>query len=234
MKLKITLAGEPQSKQRHRCSCNKNKVIVYDSQYAVMQAVKKNILREWNKKFDTTDQTRLAYLRLFQTAVSFHVNLNFYFSTNISLPECKKNILNWNIIEHTKKPDVDNLAKLYLDCATGILWQDDCMISSCNIKKFYHNNARTEIIVTPIFIKMSQELSNFYSKISIKELNKIVDDMKLVSSSLDKLMPLQQYDHTNKQEKLKFESLAHELSKFLKDHESVIKKILNVGFKLPS
>ncbi len=33
------------------------------------------------------------------------------------------------------KPDIDNLAKLYLDSGNGILWQDDNIICELNLKK---------------------------------------------------------------------------------------------------
>ena len=34
------------------------------------------------------------------------------------------------------KPDIDNLAKLYLDSGNGILWTDDNIICELNLKKF--------------------------------------------------------------------------------------------------
>ncbi len=34
------------------------------------------------------------------------------------------------------KPDIDNLAKLYLDAGNGILWKDDNIICELNLKKF--------------------------------------------------------------------------------------------------
>lgn len=40
-------------------------------------------------------------------------------------------------IEHTGKPDLDNLAKLVLDAANGILWDDDSQIIKLHLSKMY-------------------------------------------------------------------------------------------------
>jgi len=48
---------------------------------------------------------------------------------------------------HIFKPDLDNLIKLYLDVANGILWKDDCAVSKITACKFYGVDEKTEIIV---------------------------------------------------------------------------------------
>lgn len=45
----------------------------------------------------------------------------------------------------TGRPDLDNLAKFYLDCGNDILWSDDKKIISLNAVKFYSENPRTVI-----------------------------------------------------------------------------------------
>ena len=40
-------------------------------------------------------------------------------------------------ILHTKKPDLDNLTKLILDCINGILISDDSQVVNCYTRKFY-------------------------------------------------------------------------------------------------
>lgn len=44
-----------------------------------------------------------------------------------------------------KKPDVDNLAKNALDCANGVLFEDDRQVVSIMARKFYGVNPRWEI-----------------------------------------------------------------------------------------
>lgn len=38
---------------------------------------------------------------------------------------------------HTKRPDVDNLCKFYLDALNGILWHDDAQIYKLQAEKVY-------------------------------------------------------------------------------------------------
>lgn len=38
---------------------------------------------------------------------------------------------------HTKRPDVDKLARAALDALTGILWKDDSQVTSLNASKIY-------------------------------------------------------------------------------------------------
>lgn len=38
---------------------------------------------------------------------------------------------------HTTRPDLDNLAKLVLDCGNGIIWEDDKQIVHLSVSKHY-------------------------------------------------------------------------------------------------
>jgi len=50
-------------------------------------------------------------------------------------------------INHTKKPDIDNLRKLITDAMTGIFWRDDSIICEGTTKKIYSDRPRTEIFI---------------------------------------------------------------------------------------
>lgn len=44
-------------------------------------------------------------------------------------------------IPHTKKPDVDNLAKAVLDVCTALrIWHDDAQVVDLRIRKVYHRD----------------------------------------------------------------------------------------------
>lgn len=47
--------------------------------------------------------------------------------------------------KHTKKPDVDNLVKLYLDCVDGLLLTQDSRVSLGFAVKLYHPEPKTII-----------------------------------------------------------------------------------------
>lgn len=49
--------------------------------------------------------------------------------------------------KHTKKPDLDNLAKACLDGMNGIVYKDDCQITSLHMTKVYSTTPSVEILV---------------------------------------------------------------------------------------
>jgi Holliday junction resolvase RusA-like endonuclease len=51
---------------------------------------------------------------------------------------------------HTKKPDLDNLAKFVYDALTGLFWRDDSIIITGLTKKVYASEAMTMIEVYKI------------------------------------------------------------------------------------
>lgn len=50
-------------------------------------------------------------------------------------------------LKHVKKPDIDNLVKLYLDCLTGIAIHDDNAVSLGSCIKVYSPNPKVEIYI---------------------------------------------------------------------------------------
>jgi Holliday junction resolvase RusA-like endonuclease len=62
-------------------------------------------------------------------------------------------------LRHVKKPDVDNLIKLYLDVMTKYVYDDDNCVSLGSVEKFYSDNPRTEIL-----IEESTRFGNMYQK----------------------------------------------------------------------
>jgi Holliday junction resolvase RusA-like endonuclease len=51
---------------------------------------------------------------------------------------------------HVTRPDLSNLLKFYEDVCTGILYQDDSLISSISCKKIYDISPRTEFSLRTI------------------------------------------------------------------------------------
>lgn len=54
---------------------------------------------------------------------------------------------NSGLLKHAKKPDVDNLIKLYMDVLTGIVWHDDNCVSLGSAVKVYSSKPRVEMFV---------------------------------------------------------------------------------------
>ena len=49
------------------------------------------------------------------------------------------------VIQHTKKPDLDNLIKFVKDCLNGQVWHDDSQVIRVDATKFYAGAPDTEI-----------------------------------------------------------------------------------------
>jgi len=53
------------------------------------------------------------------------------------------------VIEHTKKPDWENLAKAICDALEGICYKNDSQIVECNVKKIYAERTGVQIGIKP-------------------------------------------------------------------------------------
>ena len=51
------------------------------------------------------------------------------------------------VLKHVKKPDVDNLMKLYLDCLSDIAFKDDSQVSIGSAIKVYSKHPKTIIYI---------------------------------------------------------------------------------------
>ena len=63
------------------------------------------------------------------------------------MPKCQRAMCNTGLYKHIKKPDVDNLIKLYLDVMSGIVFKDDNCVSLGSAIKVYTDSPRVEIYV---------------------------------------------------------------------------------------
>ena len=52
----------------------------------------------------------------------------------------------------TKKPDIDNVAKLVMDSCTGVAYEDDRQVVELVCKKYYSTRPRIEFELIPIII----------------------------------------------------------------------------------
>lgn len=59
-------------------------------------------------------------------------------------------------IRHTKKPDCDNVAKAVLDALNGIAYYDDSQIVALDVRKFYSDEPRIEILIRELTYKESK------------------------------------------------------------------------------
>ena len=55
-----------------------------------------------------------------------------------------------NIIRPTKKPDMDNVVKMVADALNQVAYKDDTQIVDCQVRKFYSEQPRIEVIIQEV------------------------------------------------------------------------------------
>ncbi len=130
--MKIIIPGIPAAQARMRHFARGSFSQVYDPSHKA----KKDIRFEIQKQFRNT--------AFFEHP---HISFRFYMPIPSSLSKKKRKILSDDSHRHEKKPDVDNMVKLYLDCLDNICFQGDQKVSLGNCIKLYSPNPRTVITI---------------------------------------------------------------------------------------
>ena len=73
----------------------------------------------------------------FEKDIPVAINLVFGMPIPKSTPKSRKDAMIEGVIKHTKRPDVDNMAKAVLDALNGLAWADDSQIVRLSITKEY-------------------------------------------------------------------------------------------------
>lgn len=62
-----------------------------------------------------------------------------------------------NVIRPTKKPDMDNVVKMVADALNQVAYKDDTQIVDCQVRKFYSEEPRIEVIIREVVPKEVME-----------------------------------------------------------------------------
>ena len=125
----IAIPGKPIAKHRPRFARRGKHVVTYNDQKS------------------EEDRAFLLVLEQFTgEIITGPVDLWLKFFMPIPKATSKKNraSMNLGLIRHTKRPDLDNLVKFYMDVLNGF-WKDDCQVTRLEAVKLYGENPRTEI-----------------------------------------------------------------------------------------
>lgn len=133
--MKITIPGTPISNMRPRLG----KGMVYDAQSLIKEAVKSSIRRQ------IQEMPEKASNLLSMPACC--VSLVFYFEPAKSSSKAKRSAKLANLEPCLVRKDLDNLEKFYLDCGTGLLYEDDHQVVELSSKKLWSEEARVEMEV---------------------------------------------------------------------------------------
>lgn len=78
------------------------------------------------------------------------LDLIFFMPIPKSLSKLKKRQMENGLIGHIKKPDLDNLQKLVLDCLNNLVFEDDSQVCEIRAKKIYSSKPGTLVRVIPL------------------------------------------------------------------------------------
>lgn len=142
----FTIPGNPIPQKRHRHKKLGSFITTYDPNASDKKEIKKLLMKN------------LEQIPLF-SYTPLSITVNFYLPVPHSLPNKQRNKLLWDYY-HTSKPDYDNLAKLYLDAAKGVLYPDDGNISLACHSKCYSTSPHTTITIKAINMDNTNEQDN--------------------------------------------------------------------------
>lgn len=86
-----------------------------------------------------------------------HMSIHAYFTLPKSFSKAKRELAEEGRLFPTKKPDVDNIAKIICDALNGIAYGDDKQIVELIVKKRYTKHENAE----PFAVIAIKELENF-------------------------------------------------------------------------
>ena len=70
-----------------------------------------------------------------------------------SMTKKNRKLIEEGKLHPTKKPDLDNVAKIVLDSLNGIAYSDDSQIVKLNIEKHYSENPRVEVTLYEVDVE---------------------------------------------------------------------------------
>ena len=130
--MKIIIPGIPVPQARMKRSSRGGFVRMYDPKAKEKSIIKYGLTVY--KSNDVVDFPRISFL--------------FHMPIPASIPKKERLIYESGMLKHDKKPDADNLVKLYLDCLDGIVIQGDQKVSMGPSIKVYHPEPKTIIWLT--------------------------------------------------------------------------------------
>lgn len=124
MRIEFSVLGEPRGKERHRTgkygTYTPRKTVEYE------KAIQKAFRSYW-------DIPELP----FPGKKLLTVSIAAYYKIPKSESKKAKSEMASNKIRPTKKPDVDNIAKIVMDALNGVAWKDDAQVVSLIVHKYY-------------------------------------------------------------------------------------------------
>ncbi len=130
--MKIIIPGIPVSQARMKYSKRGSFVTTYDPKAKEKTNIRK--ILENSRSNNVFNFPRISFL--------------FHMPIPASISKKDRKIYQSGRLKHDKKPDVDNLIKLYLDCLDGIVIEGDQKVSLGPCLKVYHTEPKTIVWIS--------------------------------------------------------------------------------------
>jgi Holliday junction resolvase len=224
--MKFVIPGNPIAKKRHRYFVRKNKnkfnVQNYDPQSDDKRKVQGQMLYQLTMALKDSNKEIATEASNLAKNCAFEVDMTFHMPVAESSTNSKRNAKFWNLVEHTLKPDLDNLEKFYLDCGNGIMFPDDKHVTKVTKKKLFSHNPRTEIVVKAIKeISLPYYTSILAPLIDKEQLLRLAKDLNFLST-----LGFSYYETMSQEQQMAYiESLASFLMDFSKNWSTTLSKI---------
>ena len=137
--MKFTIPGTPFGKQRPR--------VVHNGDFSKAYTPKETVSYENLVKTSYSD---IARGRKFQDDAMLDVRIIAYYPVPKSVSKKKRKEMLEHKIRPTKKPDWDNIGKIICDSLNQIAYRDDAQIVDSQVRKFYSENPRAEVIIKEV------------------------------------------------------------------------------------
>lgn len=185
--MKFIIPGKPIAKARARLVRRGNFVSSFDPQHKEKAAVKDLLAKGLDQAFSSENKQIVMEASNLAAIESFDVSLRFYLPIPDRLNLAQKNAKLWGFEPPTHKPDVDNLAKFYLDCANGILWDDDARVVALNAIKYYSKEPRVEILLNEHRKCLPRQVNQVFDRISPDQVKDLINQAEFLIFCLNRL-----------------------------------------------
>lgn len=137
--IRFTVPGNPFGKQRPKFS----RVGNYVRTYTPDKTVNYETMIKWYYQ-----QAAQGYM--FPDDAMLDVRIFAFYEIPKSASKKKQKQMLEKIIRPTKKPDFDNIGKIVCDSLNQIAYHDDAAIVDAQVRKFYSNTPRVEVIIRTV------------------------------------------------------------------------------------
>jgi Holliday junction resolvase RusA-like endonuclease len=144
--VRFDIPGPPIPQKRPRFSMKGNRPVVFNPNASDKRIIQALMKKRLGSALNSQDKASAMEALSLSGAKSYKVIVFFWFEMPKSWSK-KKALISVNAF-HACKPDIDNLIKFYLDCATGVIWQDDRFVSEITAVKRYGLKPGTTMIIT--------------------------------------------------------------------------------------